>query len=117
MDGCRVGDPGAIPLKLDSVCPGVKWYSTLAAEPSARQRTMARTPFLTLDSKGRSTLPKKDRTALGVVPNDQLWFYHPDIQARVAQAERDFADGRSTRTRTPEEAQALLDSLKQHPGR
>jgi len=60
---------------------------------------MARTSFLTLD------------------PNDQRWFDHPDIQARVAQAERDFAEGRSTRTRTPEEAQALLDSLKQHPDR
>ncbi|HWN42195.1 MAG TPA: AbrB/MazE/SpoVT family DNA-binding domain-containing protein [Thermoanaerobaculia bacterium] len=101
---------------------------------------MARTSFLTLDPKGRTTLPEEVRTALGVepgdfillertergtfelvpatlVPNDQLWFHHPDIQARVAQAERDFAEGRSTRTRTPEEAQALLDSLKQNPGR
>jgi AbrB family looped-hinge helix DNA binding protein len=101
---------------------------------------MARTSFLTLDPKGRTTLPEEVRTALGVepgdfillertergtfelipatlVPNDQLWFHHPDIQARVAQAERDFAEGRSTRTRTPEEAQALLDSLKKHLGR
>jgi bifunctional DNA-binding transcriptional regulator/antitoxin component of YhaV-PrlF toxin-antitoxin module len=112
------------------VLPEGKWYSP----------TMARTSFLTLDPKGRTTLPEEVRTALGVepgdfillertergtfelvpatlVPNDQLWFHHPDIQARVAQAERDFAEGRSTRTRTPEEAQALLDSLKQHPGR
>ncbi len=101
---------------------------------------MARTSFLTLDPKGRTTLPEEVRTALGVepgdfillertergtfelvpatlVPNDQLWFHHPDIQARVAQAERDFAEGRSTRTRTPDEAQALLDSLKQNAGR
>lgn len=101
---------------------------------------MARTSFLTLDQKGRTTLPEEVRTALGVepgdfillertergtfelvpatlVPNDQLWFHHPDIQARVAQAEKDFAEGRSTRTRTPEEAQALLDSLKPHPDR
>jgi hypothetical protein len=78
---------------------------------------MARTPFLTLNPKGRTTLPKEGSTALGVVPNDQLWFHHPDIQARVAQAERDFAEGRSTRTPTPEEAKALLDSLKQLPGR
>lgn len=101
---------------------------------------MARTSFLTLDPKGRTTLPEEVRTALGVepgdfillertergtfelvpatlMPNDQLWFHHPDFQARVAQAERDFAEGRSTRTRTPEEAQALLDSLKQHPDR
>ena len=107
------------------------------AEPHARQ-TMARTSFLTLDQKGRTTLPEEVRAALGVepgdlillertergtfelvpaalVPKDQLWFHHPDIQARVAKAERDFAEGRSTRTQTPEEAQALLDSLKQRP--
>jgi len=48
------------------------------------------------------------------VPADQRWFYHPEMQARVAQAERDFAEGRSTRTETPDEAQAFLDSLKRH---
>ena len=50
-------------------------------------------------------------------PKDQLWFQHPDMQARVAQAEKDFAEGRATRTQTSEEAQALLDSLKQRPDR
>lgn len=97
---------------------------------------MARTSFLTLDQKGRATLPEDVRASLGVgpgdlillertergtfelipatlVPTDQLWFYHPEMQTRVAQAESDLAKGRSTRTRTPEEAQALLDSLKQ----
>ena len=101
---------------------------------------MARTTCLTLDPKGRTTLPEEVRSALGVepgdlillertergtfelvpaalVPKDQLWFHHPDMQARVAQAEKDFAEGRSTRTQTPDEAQALLDSLKQRPGR
>lgn len=101
---------------------------------------MARTTFLTLDPKGRTTLPEEVRVALGVepgdlillertargtfelvpaalVPKDQLWFHHPEMQARVAQAERDFAEGRSTRTQTPEEAQALLDSLKQRSDR
>lgn len=101
---------------------------------------MARTTFLTLDPKGRTTLPEEVRAALGVepgdlillertergtfelapaalVPKDQLWFHHPDMQARVARAEKDFVEGRSTRTQTPEEAQALLDSLKQRPGR
>lgn len=96
---------------------------------------MARTSFLTLDQKGRTTLPEEVRAALGVeagdfillertergtfelvpatlVPNDQLWFHHPDIQARVARAESDFAEGRSTRTNSPEEAQKFLDSLK-----
>lgn len=96
---------------------------------------MAHTSFLTLDQKGRATLPEEVRKALGVeagdfillertekgtfelvpatlVPNDQLWFHHPDIQARVARAEADFAEGRATKTRGPEEAQEFLDSLK-----
>lgn len=96
---------------------------------------MAYTAFLTLDQKGRATLPEEVRKALGVeagdfillertdrgtfelvpatlVPNDQLWFHHPEIQTRVARAEADFAEGRSTRTNTPEEAQSLLDGLK-----
>jgi len=101
---------------------------------------MTRSSFLTLDQKGRTTLPEEVRSALGVepgdfillertergtfelipaslVPNDQLWFHHPEMQARVARAERDFAEGRSTRTKTPEEAQAFLDSLKQRSNR
>ncbi len=111
----------------------------LMAEPSVRQ-PMARTSFLTLDQKGRTTVPEEIRAALGVepgdfillertergtfelvpatlVPNDQLWFHHPEMQARVARAESDFAAGRSTRTQTPEEAQAFLDSLKQSSNR
>ncbi|MCP4664519.1 MAG: AbrB family transcriptional regulator [bacterium] len=94
--------------------------------------------FLTLDKKGRATLPEEVRSALDVgagdlillertergtfeltpatlIPNDQLWFHHPEVQARVNRAERDFAAGRSTRTETPEEAQELLDSLKEQP--
>lgn len=47
-----------------------------------------------------------------LVPSDQLWFHHPEMQARLTQAEEDFAQGRSTRTETPEEAQEFLDSLK-----
>jgi len=52
-----------------------------------------------------------------LAPNDQLWFHHPEMLARVARAEQEFAEGRSTRTKTPDEAQALLDSLKQRTGR
>jgi len=96
---------------------------------------MAHSTFITLDKKGRATLPEEVRSALGVgagdfilmeptrwgtfelvpatlVPNDQLWFHHPEMQARVTQAERDFVRGRSTRTETPEEAQEFLDRLK-----
>lgn len=57
-------------------------------------------------------VPEDSRQQLEV-PKDQLWFHHPDMQARVARAEKDFAEGRPTRTRNPEEAQALLNSLKQ----
>jgi len=91
--------------------------------------------YLTLDQKGRATLPEEVREALGLrggdllllertekgtfelvpaalVPRDQLWFHHPKVQERVRQAEEDLAAGRSTRTRSVEEAQSLLDGLK-----
>lgn len=96
------------------------------------------TTFLTLDKKGRTTLPDEVRQALGVgagdflllertdrgtyelvpatlVPNDQLWFHHPEMQARVRRAEEEIASGRSTRTEAPTEAQAFLDRLKNPP--
>jgi AbrB family looped-hinge helix DNA binding protein len=99
---------------------------------------MATTTFLTLDKKGRTTLPEEVRQALGVgagdflllertdrgtyelvpatlVPNDQLWFHHPEMQDRVRRAEEEIASGRSARTETPAEAQAFLDSLKAEP--
>src|SRR5436853_6898022 len=95
----------------------------------------AATTFLTLDKKGRTTLPEEVREALGVgagdfillertkrgtfelvpatlVPTDQLWFYHPEMRARIAKSEEDFAAGRATWTETPEQRQAVLDSLK-----
>lgn len=91
--------------------------------------------FLTLDEQGRTIIPEEIRSALGVktgdlillektakgtfelvpaalVPRDQLWFYHPEMQALLADAEADFASGRAVLTETPEEAQAYLDSLK-----
>jgi bifunctional DNA-binding transcriptional regulator/antitoxin component of YhaV-PrlF toxin-antitoxin module len=91
--------------------------------------------FLTLDKKSRITLSEEVREVLGVtvgdfirlertdrgtfelvpatlVPNDQLWFHHPEMQARIAKAEEDFAAGRFTRTTTPQEVQDFLDGLK-----
>lgn len=50
-----------------------------------------------------------------LVPNDQLWFHHPEMQARVRRAEEEIASGGSTRTETPAEAQDFLDSLKTKP--
>lgn len=94
--------------------------------------------FLTLDKKGRTTIPDSVRKSLGVsagdfvlleqtergtfelvpatlVPTDQRWFHHPEMQQRVARAEADFAAGRFTKTRSHKEAQAFLDGLKKPP--
>jgi hypothetical protein len=49
------------------------------------------------------------------IPTDQRWFHHPEMQARIAQAEADLREGRVTHTETLEEAQAFLDSLKTKP--
>jgi AbrB family looped-hinge helix DNA binding protein len=91
--------------------------------------------YLTLDGKGRATLPEEVREDLGVkpgdllllertsygtyeivpaalVPKDQLWFHHPEMKRRVEEAEADFRTGRAEETRTPREARAALDRLK-----
>jgi len=96
------------------------------------------TSYLTLDKEGRATLPEEIRRALGVgagdfillehtergtfelvpatlVPTDQLWFQQPEIEARIARSEADFAAGREAHTEGPDEAQALLDRLKKRP--
>jgi prevent-host-death family protein len=46
---------------------------------------------------------------------EKLWSHQPEMQARILRAEEDLASGRSTRTETPEQAQAFLDSLKRKP--
>ena len=96
--------------------------------------------FVTLDKKGRATLPEDVRAALGVeagdfiilertergtfelvpaalVPKDQLWFNHPEMQERIRKAEANLAAGRVTRTRTLEEAHRFLDGLKKRSRR
>jgi len=96
--------------------------------------------FVTLDKKGRATLPEDVRAALGIeagdfiilertergtfelvpaalIPKDQLWFYHPEMQGRIRKAEASIAAGRTTVTKTPEEAKAFLDRLKRRPGK
>ena len=88
--------------------------------------------YLSVDRKGRATLPEEVRVSLGLkpgdfvllektergtyelvpaalVPRDQLWFHHPEMQRRVRKAEADVAEGRTNVTRSVEEAQALLD--------
>jgi len=91
--------------------------------------------YLSVDRKGRATLPEEVRASLGLrpgdfvllektergtyelvpaalVPRDQLWFHHPEMQQRIRKAEADLAEGRTRVTHSPEAAKALLDSFK-----
>ena len=91
--------------------------------------------YLSVDRKGRATLPEEVRASLGLrpgdfvllektergtyelvpaalVPRDQLWFHHPEMQRRIRKAETDLAEARTKVTHSAEEAQALLDSFK-----
>jgi AbrB family looped-hinge helix DNA binding protein len=95
----------------------------------------ASSSYLSVDRKGRATLPEEVRASLGLrpgdfvllektergtyelvpaalVPRDQLWFHHPEMQRRLKKAESDLVDGRTRSTRSVAEAQSLLDSLK-----
>lgn len=47
-----------------------------------------------------------------VVPRDQRWFAHPEMQQRIAEAEASIEAGATREVRSVEEAQAYLDSLK-----
>lgn len=92
---------------------------------------------MNVDKRGRGTLPEEVRRDLGIgeedssililertergtyelvpaslVPKSQLWFRHPQMQQRIAQAEADFREGRSSRAQTPEDAQSLLEGMK-----
>jgi AbrB family looped-hinge helix DNA binding protein len=90
---------------------------------------------ISLDKKGRTTLPEEVRAELGLkagdllilertdrgtfelvpaslVPNDQLWFYHPEMQTRIRKAERDLREGRFKTFATLGEVKSYLDSLK-----
>ena len=91
--------------------------------------------YLTIDHKGRTTLPQEMRKQLGLapgvqlrieqtdngafelvpavsIPQDQLFYHSAEGRARLEQAEEEIRQGRVTRTTGPEEAQVFLDSLK-----
>jgi AbrB family looped-hinge helix DNA binding protein len=91
--------------------------------------------YLSVDRKGRATLPEEVRASLGLrsgdfvllektergtyelvpaalVPRDQLWFHHPEMQRRIRKAEADLVEGRTKVTTTLAAAQALLDASK-----
>lgn len=88
----------------------------------------------TVGASGRLTIPKEirervnlhegDRVMLSVsgstievvpatvVPRDQAWFYAPEIQDRIAEAERDVSDGRVTGARNEEQVLRHLERLR-----
>ena len=91
--------------------------------------------YLTIDRKGRTTLPQEMRKQLGVsegtqlriektddgafeivpsvsIPQDQLWYHSAEGRSRLERADEDFRLGRVTRTSGEKEAQEFLDSLK-----
>jgi AbrB family looped-hinge helix DNA binding protein len=91
---------------------------------------MANVTYLTLDKKGRATLPEEVREALGVgpgdfvllertagggyelvaaelVPKDQKWFSHPEMQERVRAAEEEILAGTARRGSAAELARRL----------
>lgn len=91
---------------------------------------MANVTYLTLDKKGRATLPEEVREALGVgpgdfvlleptagggyelvaaalVPKDQKWFYHPEMQERVRAAEEEISAGTAQRESAADLARRL----------
>jgi AbrB family looped-hinge helix DNA binding protein len=96
--------------------------------------------FLTVDHKGRTTLPRELREELGItdqtqirvdrtddgvyelvpavmIPQDQLWYHSPEGRERLRVAEESFREGRSTRTKGEAETQRFLDSLKKPTAR
>ena len=96
---------------------------------------MSTVSYLTLDKKGRATLPEEVRENLGVgpgdfllldrtergtyelvpaqlVPKEDLWHLNTEIRERLRQAEGEIKAGRSASAATAEEAQGLLDSWK-----
>lgn len=98
---------------------------------------MSTVTYLTLDKKGRTTLPEEVREALGVgpgdflllertergtyevipaqlVPKEDLWHFHPEFRERLRLGEEDIKAGR-THQASGEEFLELLDSWKREP--
>jgi hypothetical protein len=57
------------------------------------------------------------RVPAALVPRDQLWFHHPQMQRRIREAEAALVAGRVEKTRSAKAAQALLDARKGKPRR
>lgn len=96
---------------------------------------MSKTVVVPVSSKGRVTLPDEVRRHIGletgdyllidlsedakatlvsaaVLPKDQVWFTHPDVQARLAEAHDDIAAGRTVGVESQGELREQLRALK-----
>jgi AbrB family looped-hinge helix DNA binding protein len=96
--------------------------------------------YLTIDQKGRTTIPQRireelqlgedsllriERTESGAIelvpsvsiPQDQLWYHSAEGRARIEEAEADIRAGRFTRTSGEAETRKFLDSLKRGGGK
>lgn len=99
---------------------------------------MASPTYLTLDKKGRATLPEEVREALGVgpgdfvllertaaggyelvaaelLPRDQRWFYHPEMQERLRAAEQEIRSGAVRRESVADLARRLSEPGPESP--
>jgi AbrB family looped-hinge helix DNA binding protein len=85
--------------------------------------------------KGRVTLPEAVRKHLGIeegdelgvelsangtvelvplaiIPKDQVWFAHPEMQDRISEALNDIRGGRTTRIASRSDVRPSLEKLK-----
>lgn len=90
---------------------------------------------ITVGGKGRVTLSDEIRKQLGIaegdvlipeltdhgtlelipaalIPRDQVWFAHPEMQRRMAEAHEDVAAGRTLPVATPSALSSRLAELK-----
>lgn len=49
---------------------------------------------------------------VALIPRDQVWFTHPDMQARIAAAHEDIAAGRVTEITSPDAMDDYLSQLQ-----
>ncbi len=94
---------------------------------------------IVVGNKGRVTLPESVRKHLGIeegdelgvelsangtaelvpltlIPRDQVWFAHSEMQGRISEALNDIRAGRTTRIGKKSEVRAYLGNLKKKGG-
>src|SRR5687767_10205204 len=90
---------------------------------------------IVVGDKGRVTLPESVRKHLGIeegdelgielsangtaelvplalIPRDQVWFAHPEMQERISEALDDITSGRTTRIAKRSDVRPSLNKLK-----